>query len=217
MPSDFAFRLSTYLTLALSCVCLGYSEWDLLPESGVLAGVVLVLLAVSFRSGTRYELDLQSANRVGLVIGLLAAGWLAYQFVNKNSLIYTLPWPASLLPYLGPLLMVLDAGEVVPTEARRGLVGDAGDRPGRGRAGQLDGRGRGVRGLARALRGGRGDEPDPVLLSPRGRGAATEYRTPTPVQPRRWRPPGRVVPDGWSAGPWAGWRWPWGSVSRCSS
>ena len=107
MPSDFAFRLSTYLTLALSCVCLGYSEWDLLPESGVLAVVVLVLLAVSFRSGTRYELDLQSANRVGLVIGLLAAGWMAYQFVNKNSLIYTLPWPASLLPYLGPLLMVL--------------------------------------------------------------------------------------------------------------
>lgn len=107
MPSDFAFRLSTYLTLALSCVCIGYSEWDLLPESGVLAGVVLILLAVSFRSGTRNELDLQSANRVGLVIGLLAAGWLAYQFVNKDSLIYTLPWPASLLPYLGPLLMVL--------------------------------------------------------------------------------------------------------------
>jgi hypothetical protein len=107
MPSDFAFRLSTYLTLALSCACLGYSEWDLLPESGVLAVVVLVLLAVSFQSGSRYELDLQSANRVGLVIGFLAAAWLAYQFVNKNSLIYTLPWPASLLPYLGPLLMVL--------------------------------------------------------------------------------------------------------------
>src|SRR5918994_407250 len=78
MPSDFAFRLSTYLTLALSC-----------------------------RTGRRYELDLHAANRVGLVIGLLAAGWLAYQFVNKDSLIYTLPWPASLLPYLGPLLMVL--------------------------------------------------------------------------------------------------------------
>ncbi|HET6575188.1 MAG TPA: transglutaminaseTgpA domain-containing protein [Fimbriiglobus sp.] len=107
MPSDFAFRLCTYLTLALSCACIGYSEWDLLPESGVLAGVVLVLLAVSFRSGGRHELDLQSANRVGLVIGLLAVGWLAYQFINKNSLIYTLPWPASLLPYLGPLLMVL--------------------------------------------------------------------------------------------------------------
>lgn len=107
MPSDFAFRLCTYLTLALSCVCIGYSEWDLLPESGVLAGVVLVLLAISFRTGARYELDVQSANRVGLVIGLLAAGWMAYQFVNKHSLIYRLPWPASLLPYLGPLLMVL--------------------------------------------------------------------------------------------------------------
>lgn len=107
MPSDFAFRLSTYLTLGLSCLCLGYSEWDLLPEAAVFAGLVVVLLAVSFRAGARYELSLQSANRVGLAIGILGLGWLAYQFVNKKSLIYTLPWPASLLPYLGPLLMVL--------------------------------------------------------------------------------------------------------------
>jgi transglutaminase-like putative cysteine protease len=107
MPTDFAFRLSTYLTLGLSCLCLGYSSWDLLPEAAVVAGLVLVLLAVSFRTGSRYELDLQSANRVGLVIGILAVGWMAYQFANKNSLIYTLPWPASLLPYLGLLLMVL--------------------------------------------------------------------------------------------------------------
>jgi hypothetical protein len=107
MPSDFAFRLSTYLTLGLSCLCLGYSEWDLLPEAAVFAALVLVLLGVSFWAGRGYELSLESANRVGLVIGVLAAGWLAYQFINKNSLIYTLPWPASLLPYLGPLLMVL--------------------------------------------------------------------------------------------------------------
>ena len=29
--TDFAFRLSTYLTLALACAGLGYAEWDFLP------------------------------------------------------------------------------------------------------------------------------------------------------------------------------------------
>jgi protein-glutamine gamma-glutamyltransferase len=32
MPTDFAFRLSTYLSLGLACLRLGYPEWDLLPE-----------------------------------------------------------------------------------------------------------------------------------------------------------------------------------------
>lgn len=107
MPSAAAFRLSTYLTLALSCVCLGYAEWDLLPEASVLAAVVAALLAVSFFNEGKYQLDLVMANRVGFAIGLTAAAWMGYQFVNRESLIYTFPWPASLLPYLGPLLMVL--------------------------------------------------------------------------------------------------------------
>ncbi len=107
MPSPAVFRLSMYLTLALSCVCLGYAEWDLLPEATVLAAVVVVLLVGSFVYGEKYQLDLVMANRVGFAIGLTAAAWLGYQFVNRDSLIYTFPWPASLLPYLGPLLMVL--------------------------------------------------------------------------------------------------------------
>jgi transglutaminase-like putative cysteine protease len=107
MPTDFAFRLSTYLTLALSCVCLGYAEWDLLPEVTVFTVLVVGLLGASFWAEGRYELNLTAANRLGLGIGLLAVGWLAYQFVNRHSLIYVLPWPTSLLPYLGPLLMIL--------------------------------------------------------------------------------------------------------------
>ncbi|OWK46375.1 transglutaminaseTgpA domain-containing protein [Fimbriiglobus ruber] len=107
MPTHFTFRLSTYLTLALACLCMGYSEWEFLREGSVCAGIVIVLLAVSFRTGSRYELSLRSANRVGFVIGSVAALWLAYQFANRRSLIYTLPWPASLLPYLAPLIMVL--------------------------------------------------------------------------------------------------------------
>lgn len=96
-----------YLTLALACLCVGYSEWDLLPEATVLTGIVIVLLIVSYRTGERFELGLAAANRLGLVIGLVTAVWMAYQFINKNSLIYTLPWPASLLPYIGTLLMFL--------------------------------------------------------------------------------------------------------------
>jgi transglutaminase-like putative cysteine protease len=107
MPTDFAFRLSTYLTLALSCVCLGYAEWDLLPEVTVFTVLVVGLLGVSFWAEGRYELNLTAANRLGLGIGLVAVGWLAFQFANRRSLIYALPWPTSLLPYLGPLLMIL--------------------------------------------------------------------------------------------------------------
>lgn len=106
MPTDFAFRLSTYLTLGLACVCLGYAEWELLTEVTVFTGVVCVLLAVAFRSG--FELSLSQANRLGLAIFLLIGLWIGWQFVRPSGgLIYSLPWPASLLPYLGPLLMVL--------------------------------------------------------------------------------------------------------------
>ena len=107
MPTLFAFRLSTYLTLALACVCVSYAEWNVLRQASYFGAVVLALLALAFWCEGRYELDLSAANRLGFVIGVVAAGWIAVQFVNKNSLIYTLPWPASLLPYLGPLLMIL--------------------------------------------------------------------------------------------------------------
>lgn len=107
MPTHFAFRLSTYLTLALACLCVSYAEWTVLRPASYFGGLVLVLLGVSFWCEGRYELDVSAANRLGFLIGVVGAAWLAYQFVNRNSLIYTLPWPASLLPYLGPLLMVL--------------------------------------------------------------------------------------------------------------
>ena len=44
MPSDFSFRLSTYLSLALACGCLGYAEADLLPSGAVIAGLLIGLL-----------------------------------------------------------------------------------------------------------------------------------------------------------------------------
>jgi protein-glutamine gamma-glutamyltransferase len=107
MPTLFAFRLSTYLTLALACISMAYAEWGVMRQASYFGVLVLALLGVAFWCEGRYELSIVAANRLGFVIGAVAVAWLAYQFVNKSSLIYRLPWPASLLPYLGPLLMIL--------------------------------------------------------------------------------------------------------------
>ncbi len=113
MPTDFSFRFSTYLTLGLACLCLGYGEWDLLPEVSLFAGVVVGTLIVSFRTGSRYEVTIPQANRLGLTIGLIAALWVGWHYVRPDSLMHTLPWPAGLLPYLGPLLMVLMPAKLI--------------------------------------------------------------------------------------------------------
>lgn len=107
MPTDATFRFSTYLALGLACLCLGYSEWDLLPEVTALTALVVVLLGVSYWMEGRYELNIRQANRMGVVIFVLAGAWLAWHYSRPKSLMHTLPWPAGLLPYLGPLLMVL--------------------------------------------------------------------------------------------------------------
>ncbi|MGL6073461.1 MAG: DUF3488 and transglutaminase-like domain-containing protein [Fimbriiglobus sp.] len=107
MPTHFAFRLSAYLTLAFSCLAMAYAEWHVLPVGTFVGLAVLALLMLAFYCEGRYELSLKHANALGLVIGIVVMVWLAYQFVNRSSLLYRLPWPASLLPYLGPILMVL--------------------------------------------------------------------------------------------------------------
>lgn len=108
MAAPLQFRLSTYLTLALACFCLGWSERDLLPESLLITGAVIVLIIIAYRVEGRWSLSPRSANVVG---GLLALGlvfWIAFQFVRSTSRpLDVLPFPANLLPYLGPVLMVL--------------------------------------------------------------------------------------------------------------
>jgi protein-glutamine gamma-glutamyltransferase len=109
MPSDFWFRLSTYLSLALASACLGYAEYDLLPEVAVFAGVVIVLLVVSFFLDRRFELSLGKANLVGLVIGILATVWMAANLANprKEGPMSVVEWPNNLPPIVAPLLLVL--------------------------------------------------------------------------------------------------------------
>ncbi|MCE9531222.1 MAG: DUF3488 and transglutaminase-like domain-containing protein [Planctomycetes bacterium] len=103
-----AFRLSTYLTLALACLCLGYAEEGLLPETPYITASVIVLIAVAYQFEGRWSLSLQSANMVGAVLTIALVGWLVFQFVRSSpGLLEVLPFPANLLPYLGPVLMIL--------------------------------------------------------------------------------------------------------------
>jgi protein-glutamine gamma-glutamyltransferase len=103
------FHRSVYLTLGMACACLGYAELSFLPEISFLSGVVACLLLVAYRLEGRWALSLQAANFLGGLIGIGAIAWVAYQFVRPwgGTLLDQLPWPTSLLPYLGPLLMIL--------------------------------------------------------------------------------------------------------------
>jgi transglutaminase-like putative cysteine protease len=103
------FYRSVYLTLGVACACLGYAELSFLPEMSFLSGVVALLLLVAYRLEGRWALSLRAANILGGIIGIGAIGWVAFQFVRPwgGTLLDQLPWPTSLLPYLGPLLMIL--------------------------------------------------------------------------------------------------------------
>ena len=107
-PPSMPFRISTYLTLLVACLALGYSEWDLVPESIIFTAVVVVSLIVSFFLEGRISLGLGKANLLGLVIGIVAVGWLAVKLTQPtSSALASLSWPANLLPYMGPLVMIL--------------------------------------------------------------------------------------------------------------
>src|SRR3954469_693151 len=103
------FNLSVYITLGMACACLGYAELAFLPEISFLAVVAAGLLVVAYQLEGRWALSLRAANILGGVIGVGALAWVGYQFVRPwgGTLLDQLPWPTSLLPYLGPLLMIL--------------------------------------------------------------------------------------------------------------
>ncbi len=103
------FNRSLYVTLGLACACLGYAELVFLPEMSVYTAIVGLLLAVAYAMEGRWALNIRAANILGGVIAVGAVGWIASQFFRPwgRTLLDELPWPSSLLPYLGPLLMIL--------------------------------------------------------------------------------------------------------------
>ena len=109
MPTDFVFRLSTYLTLALSCACLGYAERKHLPEVPFIAAAVVVALVVLFRLETRIRLlAIPDANRVGLLLGLAYLVWAVARVIGRvrETGPPDLEWQLLLIAMVGPLLMV---------------------------------------------------------------------------------------------------------------
>ncbi len=102
------FHRSLYVSLALSCACLVYAEWSFLPEMTVIAVLAGAALFTAYRVEGRWSLSLRAANVVGGVIAVVVLGWIALQIIKPSgTLLKYLPWPASLLPYLGPLVLVV--------------------------------------------------------------------------------------------------------------
>lgn len=105
-----AFRRSFYATLGSACLALGYAEYTLLPETSLVAAVVLgSLVGLYFRESRWAVLSIPAANRLGALVGLLAllwAGWRLGREWTQPQLLHT-DWSLMLVALLGPLTMVL--------------------------------------------------------------------------------------------------------------
>jgi transglutaminase-like putative cysteine protease len=108
MRLETVFRLSTYLTLALATLCLSSAEelfmsgmrWFVLP--------IELLLVVAFAVEGRWALAPLASNIIGLLIAAGSGIWIACSLiVPPNQFLEAAPYPAALLPYGGPVLMVL--------------------------------------------------------------------------------------------------------------
>ncbi|HKB01143.1 MAG TPA: transglutaminase domain-containing protein [Gemmataceae bacterium] len=102
------FRTSLYLSLGVAVLSLGVAGGDLLPEIPFVTAFALLLLGAAYALEGRWQLSLRDANLVGLCLGALLGLWGLFQAVRPpTGLPETLPWPASALPYLAPVLMIL--------------------------------------------------------------------------------------------------------------
>jgi hypothetical protein len=108
MRLDFAFRLANYLSLVLACLCLCFAETLFLPNIGWLAPPMILLMVTAFSLEGRWALPNWVANVLAVVLGGGMMGAIAVQAVSDpDSFAATLPLPITLVPYAGPLLMVL--------------------------------------------------------------------------------------------------------------
>jgi hypothetical protein len=104
-----AFRLSFFVTLALACACLALAEMFFLWWMGLFLVGTLLLLGLAYRWEERWVLSADAANRFGMVIAIGTAFWILYNLPRSDEdlLAAGVPWPAGLLPHLGPLLILL--------------------------------------------------------------------------------------------------------------
>src|SRR4051794_27158895 len=109
MRLDFALRLSYYVTLVLACLCLGYAELPFLSWTMLLIVPVLGLMWLAWRVEGRWTLSSQMANVLAVLIAIGTVAWISFNLTRARAemLAGGIPWPAGLLPFLGPPLMVL--------------------------------------------------------------------------------------------------------------
>ena len=110
MKLESVFRLSFYLTLAVACACLAQAEsffhaW--FPFVFLPLAWLVFLIASRFEG--RWVIHETAANYLGIFIGMATGGWILLQIPRSDAdlIASDVPWPAGLLPHLGPLLLIL--------------------------------------------------------------------------------------------------------------
>ncbi|HWG42533.1 MAG TPA: transglutaminase domain-containing protein [Gemmataceae bacterium] len=99
------FRLSSYLTLGLSCGLLVSAEAFFLPNLHVCLAPMLALLLLAWWVEGRWSLPVWGVNLLAALIAVGGITWLAMHFSDDDSWLMRVPLHLALMPYTGPLLM----------------------------------------------------------------------------------------------------------------
>jgi hypothetical protein len=111
MGNGSNLKLSCYLTLTLAAVCLGFADMYFLTWIPWCLAIVMGAFALAWRNEGRRYLSEPAANTLGLLIAFGMLWWIIFQLPHSEEELSAagVPWPAGLLPHLGPLLMILTA------------------------------------------------------------------------------------------------------------
>ncbi|MBP3956113.1 transglutaminase domain-containing protein [Gemmata sp. G18] len=123
MPTEATFRFSTYLTLALACVTLGYAQAPMLPEAAGFAALAVLALGALYFIETRFALlTIPAANRLGAVVVACFVLWGAYRVKREidTGEFANLGWPMLMVAMFGPLVVMLLPAKVARGEKHAG-------------------------------------------------------------------------------------------------
>lgn len=111
MSANEHLRASSYATLALAAICLGFADAYFLRWMPVVVVVTLSAFCVAWRNEGKWHLSESAANTVGVVIAFGILWWIIFRVPTNDFELAAagVPWPACLLPPLAPLLMILTA------------------------------------------------------------------------------------------------------------
>jgi hypothetical protein len=113
MRFETAFRASIYAALLLASVCLAVASGSLIPEILFLLVPVTIIIILAYLHEGRWVLSSRGSNVVGIGITALTLIWAAYNLLlPTHDWAESAPWPASLLPFCGPVLMILVLGKI---------------------------------------------------------------------------------------------------------